>query len=114
MVDVLQTYIVCFEKQGMKCDTMKLYLEEVLEAITSNNGSESDSAAQFDWVESVLVNAMDKGHWLLIEDANRCNPSVLDRLNGLVEENGKLEIGERGCSDEGNVSIYYRVLIFNN
>ena len=114
MVDVLQTYIVCFEKQGMKCDTMKLYLEEISDAITIYNGSKSDSAAQFDWIESVLVNAMVKGHWLLIEDANRCNPSVLDRLNGLVEENGKLEIGERGCSDEGNVSKYYRVLIFNN
>ena len=34
---------------------------------------------------------------MLLSDANLCNPSVLDRLNSLMEENGSLAIGEKGC-----------------
>ena len=71
----------------------------------SLNEKDESNNAQFSWVESVLVNAMQNGEWLLIEDANRCNPSVLDRLNGLLEENGILEIGEKGCADNGKVSF---------
>ena len=33
----------------------------------------------------------------MLSDANLCNPSVLDRLNSLMEENGSLAIGEKGC-----------------
>ena len=34
---------------------------------------------------------------MLLSDANLCNPSVLDRLNSLMEENGTLAVGEKGC-----------------
>lgn len=34
---------------------------------------------------------------------NLCSPAVLDRLNGLLEPNGVLTIGERGVDDRGNV-----------
>ena len=52
----------------------------------------------FDWMESLLIKAMRKGSWLLFDNANYCNPSVLDRLNGLLETNGVLEVGEQGCA----------------
>ena len=34
---------------------------------------------------------------MLLSDANLCNPSVLDRLNSLMEEKGTLAVGEKGC-----------------
>ena len=34
---------------------------------------------------------MEQGHWLLLDNANFCNPSVLDRLNPLLERGGELE-----------------------
>ena len=102
--NVLEAYINYMSQYGLDCVTMKNFLNETLDMFSAHNNQVKESAAQFDWVESVLVNVMEKGHWLLIEDANRCNSSILDRLNGLLEENGQLEIGEKGCSLDGNVS----------
>ena len=85
---------------------MEYFLKETKSYFTDSlNEKDESNNAQFSWVESVLVNAMQNGEWLLIEDANRCNSSVLDRLNGLLEENGILEIGEKGCAENGKVSF---------
>ena len=60
----------------------------------------------FEWMDSVLIRAVKNGDWLLLDDANLCNSAVLDRLNSLLEPNGVLVVGERGCSDEdGTVPI---------
>jgi len=50
----------------------------------------------FEWVDSVLVGAMTRGSWLVLDCANTCSASVLDRLNCLLEEGGKLVVSERG------------------
>ncbi|KAJ2339118.1 AAA ATPase midasin, partial [Coemansia sp. RSA 2673] len=49
-------------------------------------------AGKFEWVDGVLVEALIHGHWLLIDRANLCSASVLDRLNGLLEPNGVLSL----------------------
>ncbi|XP_074663212.1 midasin-like, partial [Tubulanus polymorphus] len=54
---------------------------------------------QFEWVDSVLINALKSGDWLLIDNVNFCNPSVLDRLNAMLEPGGRLCINERGVID---------------
>src|SRR6185295_15227557 len=33
---------------------------------------------RFEWIDGFLINALEEGHWLLIDNANLCNPSVLD------------------------------------
>ena len=45
---------------------------------------------------SVHFQALLKGDWLLIDGANRCTSAVLDRLNSILEPNGKLFLSERG------------------
>lgn len=53
--------------------------------------------SSFSWVDSVLVKAVEQGEWVTLENANLCNPSVLDRLNGLFEEGAQtLPINEQG------------------
>ncbi|KAM0791302.1 hypothetical protein ACM66B_005774 [Microbotryomycetes sp. NB124-2] len=54
------------------------------------------AAARFEWIDGPLVQALKHGDWLLIEDANLCSPSVLDRLNSLFENGGRLQLAERG------------------
>ncbi|KAJ2421869.1 AAA ATPase midasin, partial [Coemansia sp. RSA 2531] len=51
-------------------------------------------AGKFEWVDGVLVDALVNGHWLLIDRANLCSASVLDRLNGLLEPHGVLYVNE--------------------
>ncbi|KAF5380682.1 hypothetical protein D9757_007075 [Collybiopsis confluens] len=58
--------------------------------------AQNDTAGRFEWVDGPLVRAMKAGHWLLLDGANLCNPSILDRLNSLCEANGSLALSERG------------------
>ena len=58
-----------------------------------------DSKAHFEWNDGILVEALQNGSWLVLENANLCNPSVLDRLNSLLEPNGSLNINEQRSSD---------------
>ena len=50
----------------------------------------------FEWVDSILVQAMQSGNWLVLDTANACSASVLDRLNSLMEDGGRLVVSERG------------------
>lgn len=56
----------------------------------------SHGAYKFEWVDGPLVRALKAGHWVLLDGANLCSPSVLDRLNALCESNGVLNLHERG------------------
>lgn len=66
---------------------------------------ESDSfKVGFEWTEGVLTQAVQKGDWVVLDNANLCNPSVLDRLNSLTESNGALILNEQRTED-GNVRV---------
>ncbi|KAG0232655.1 AAA ATPase midasin [Actinomortierella wolfii] len=68
------------------------------------NLEESSVSGRFEWIDGSLINALEHGYWLLIDNANLANPSVLDRLNSLMEPNGTLMVNERGLVD-GEVKI---------
>ena len=50
---------------------------------------------RFEWLDGVIVRAVETGAWLVLDNANLCSASVLDRLNSLLERpNGILSINE--------------------
>uniref|UniRef100_A0A3B4AV04 Midasin n=1 Tax=Periophthalmus magnuspinnatus TaxID=409849 RepID=A0A3B4AV04_9GOBI len=59
----------------------------------------------FEWHDGMLVQALQTGDWLLMDNANFCSASVLDRLNALLEPNGSLTINERGTIDGSTPKI---------
>jgi midasin len=60
--------------------------------------------ARFEWVDGVLVKSLERGDWLVLDNANLCSASVLDRLNSLLEPNGFLSINEH-CGPDGEPKI---------
>ena len=56
---------------------------------------------RFEWVDGPLVQALREGRWVVLDGANLCSPSVLDRLNSLCESDGVLMLNERGSVDGG-------------
>lgn len=60
------------------------------------------STVQFRWVDGVLVQALEKGYWLHLENVNLCSSSVLDRLNPLMEPDGVLVLTECGIKGENS------------
>ncbi|KAI1757436.1 hypothetical protein F4782DRAFT_129646 [Xylaria castorea] len=59
---------------------------------------------RFEWLDGVIVQALQKGEWLVLDNANLCNASVLDRLNSLLEPEGSLVINEH-CGSDGEPRI---------
>ncbi|TPX18376.1 uncharacterized protein E0L32_011709 [Thyridium curvatum] len=50
---------------------------------------------RFEWLDGVIVRALEAGDWLVLDNANLCSASVLDRLNSLLERpDGFLSINE--------------------
>ncbi|KAF8942691.1 AAA ATPase midasin [Haplosporangium gracile] len=90
--------------QEFKLDFNK-EIEELDEKFKVLRGLEVTSVSgRFEWIDGSLINALEHGYWLLIDNANLSNPSVLDRLNSLMEPNGTLMVNERGLVD-GEVKI---------
>lgn len=56
-------------------------------------------ASSFEWVDGTLIQAMERGEWVLLDNVNFCSSSVLDRLNSLMETGGELLINECGVID---------------
>ncbi len=55
---------------------------------------------RFEWLDGVIVRAIQSGQWLVLDNANLCNASVLDRLNSLLERpDGFLSINEHSGRD---------------
>jgi midasin len=63
------------------------------------SGKAKKFKARFVWVDGPLVRALKDGTWFILDNANLCNPSVLDRLNSLCEPDGALTLTERGLVD---------------
>jgi len=60
--------------------------------------------ARFEWNDGIIVKALEEGRWLVLDNANLCSSSVLDRLNSLLEPNGSLIINEY-CDKSGNAKV---------
>ncbi|GFY97181.1 midasin-like protein [Actinidia rufa] len=56
-------------------------------------------SAKFEWATGVLAKAIENGEWIVLENANLCNPTVLDRINSLVEPHGSITVNECGSVD---------------
>jgi midasin len=57
------------------------------------------NGARFQWVDGILIRALEQGKWLVLDNANLCSSAVLDRLNSLLEPNGYLSINEHSTAD---------------
>ncbi len=53
---------------------------------------------RFEWIDSELVKSIESGAWVVIKNANACNPSILDRINPLFDDSASsgLIINEAG------------------
>lgn len=82
----------CEIAPGSLPDTLKK-LETALEQ------SLAPGNPRFEWLDGVIVKALERGDWLVLDNANLCSSAVLDRLNSLLEPNGTLSINEHSGPD---------------
>jgi len=91
LLEATMTLIASIIDAGSKFEKQYRAVQDVIHTLYASSG-----VSQFEWVDGPLIRAMKSGHWLLIDGANLCSPSVLDRLNSLCESEGFLVLSERG------------------
>jgi midasin len=69
--------------------------------LLSSAQSANETSLRFVWQDGILVDVVEKGSWLVLDNANLCNPSVLDRLNSLMEPDGVLVLSEQHNGRDG-------------
>ncbi|KAJ3084604.1 hypothetical protein HDU99_010346 [Rhizoclosmatium hyalinum] len=94
----LETFLV---KAGCKLPFEILEMCDQLQRLR-----ESGVHGQFEWIDGTLIKALEEGRWILIDNANMCPASVLDRLNHLLEPNGVLIVNERGLVN-GQIKVIH-------
>ncbi|CAG8439564.1 5371_t:CDS:10 [Funneliformis mosseae] len=105
LLGTLQQIIIGYDLHSIFDNEHQSSLRSIMDKILTLKSLENGPVTgRFEWIDGVLINALNNGHWLLIDNANLCNPSVLDRLNPLMEPNGALMVNERGLID-GDVKI---------
>lgn len=76
----------------------------------SRGPPQNDIVGLFVWRDGILVDAMTKGYWLVLENVNLCPSSVLDRLNSVMEKDGVLLLSECGTGGGGEGSSSHRLI----
>ncbi|KAF2624667.1 midasin [Macroventuria anomochaeta] len=79
-------------------DTEASTLAYDVHAVLQASNQQIDGA-RFQWVDGILIRALEQGKWLVLDNANLCSSAVLDRLNSLLEPNGYLSINEHSTAD---------------
>ncbi|XP_078398522.1 midasin [Cetorhinus maximus] len=107
----LESLLILLQRFNSKLNTLSP--SEFSELITEfqhfklqrSQSLDCQSHGTFEWVDGMLVQALNSGDWLLLDNVNFCSPSVLDRLNALLEPGGVLTISERGVIDGTSPTI---------
>ncbi|WEW57086.1 AAA ATPase midasin [Emydomyces testavorans] len=76
-------------------------LHECCVRLLTGNGHDH---IRFEWTEGLLIHAIERGDWVVLDNANLCNATVLDRLNSLMEPDGYLILNEQR-TDDGSIKI---------
>ena len=53
-----------------------------------------DGKGNFVWRNGILLQAMKKGDWLLLDEMNLAEPEILERINSLLDDDGGLVVSE--------------------
>ncbi|KAL0877422.1 hypothetical protein Bca101_027127 [Brassica carinata] len=83
----------------------KKSLDQIMKTIVKLQSDEKKQSTKFEWVTGMLIKAIENGEWVVLENANLCNPTVLDRINSLVEPCGSITINECGVFDGEPVTV---------
>lgn len=75
------------------------HFAELVSKLQALDEATAASSARFEWIDGILIDALQSGSWLVLDNANLCNASVLDRLNSLLEPNGSLILSEQQSAD---------------
>ena len=55
----------------------------------------TNKPGEYKWTDGVLIDAMRKGYWVLMDEINAAYPAILERINGLLDGGGEMVLTEK-------------------
>ncbi|XP_050383797.1 midasin isoform X3 [Argentina anserina] len=99
LVKIMKHLNLVLENNDVSVSWSSKELDKVRNTIFKLQEGYERRSAKFEWVTGILIKAVERGEWIVLENANCCNPSVLDRINSLVEPSGSITLNECGIID---------------
>ncbi|GFQ03815.1 midasin [Phtheirospermum japonicum] len=108
LVQIIEQLKLDIDKQTLPLSWSQKDLDRTLSMIRKleEDHQKRLHSVKFEWVTGILIKAIENGEWIVLENANLCNPTVLDRINSLVEQSGSITINECGTV-EGNPVVVH-------
>ncbi|KAL8046294.1 hypothetical protein ABFX02_08G168300 [Erythranthe guttata] len=108
LVEIIEHLKLEVDKQTLSLSWSQIDLDSTLNMIRKleEDHQKRQHSVKFEWVTGVLIKAIENGEWIILENANLCNPTVLDRINSLVEQSGSITLNECGTV-EGNPVVVH-------
>ncbi|KAJ4836844.1 hypothetical protein Tsubulata_018473 [Turnera subulata] len=108
LIEIIKEIEWDVETNGLHVSWSHTELDRLVKAISNlQEGQHGTSfSAKFEWVTGLLIKAIENGEWIVLENANLCSPTVLDRINSLVETSGSITVNECGIVDGGPVVLH--------
>ncbi|KUI59330.1 Midasin [Cytospora mali] len=98
--DDLERIVVSIQSLASEVPAESVLGHRLSEAFRLLHAPRSLANPRFEWLDGVIVRAMETGKWLVLDNSNLCNASVLDRLNSMLERpDGFLSINEHTGPD---------------
>jgi midasin len=69
---------------------------DLIDLFGSDLPVEGGSAGEFQWRDAAFLDAMQKGHWVLLDEMNLASQTVLEGLNAVLDHRGTVYIPELG------------------
>ncbi|XP_024011307.1 midasin [Eutrema salsugineum] len=105
LVEIVEYLRKVLEEGLLPVSWSKKNLDQIMKTILKLKSDEKKQSTKFEWVTGMLIKAIENGEWVVLENANLCNPTVLDRINSLVEPCGSITINECGVIDGEPVTV---------
>ncbi|KAJ0075983.1 hypothetical protein Patl1_33593 [Pistacia atlantica] len=106
LVEIIQKLRLDLENNVLPLSWSSKDLDSTMKTILKLQDKQQTYSAKFEWVTGLLTKAIENGEWIVLENANLCNPTVLDRINSLVEPSGTITINECGTVDGKPVVLH--------
>jgi len=68
------------------------------------------SKAKTRWQNGILIEALEAGHWVLLDEVNLARPEILERINSLLDDDASLELTEHEGEVYRPVGSYVQAL----
>ncbi|XP_048323691.2 midasin isoform X2 [Ziziphus jujuba] len=108
LIKIIQELKLVQEKNNLSLPWSSKELDKIVKTTMKlqEDHEKRSFSVKFEWITGLLIKAVERGEWIVLENANCCNPTVLDRINSLVEPSGSITINECGIVDGKPVVLH--------